>query len=296
MARIRTIKPEFFTSLTIADLTPEQRLTFVGLWTHVDDAGRCIDDPRLIKAAVWPLDDRTAADIEIDLKALSESSLILRYTLNRKRFLAVRSWSEHQRINRPTPSNLPDPQDCEITPPPPPPTCGNDDSRSTHGEHSEDSRQERKGKEGNREGKGVGDPGGCEQTALALADDQTDATTSHGTIDKPVRIDVEQACTLLADCIEANGTPRPEITDRWRTAARLMIDRDHVALEDVLAAIRWSQGHEFWRSNILSMPKLREKYNTLRLQANRGPQGEAAGASHNAGVLQRRRARREAQQ
>jgi hypothetical protein len=89
MARIRSIKPEFFTSLTIADLTSEQRLTFIGLWTHADDEGRCVDDPRLIKAALWPLDDRTAADVETDLVALTESSLIARYTLNQRRYLAV---------------------------------------------------------------------------------------------------------------------------------------------------------------------------------------------------------------
>lgn len=153
MARIRTIKPEFFTSLTIADLTPEQRLTFIGLWTHVDDAGRCVDDPRLIKAAIWPLDDRTAADIEIDLKALTESSLITRYTLNRKRYLAVTNWDEHQRINRPTESKLPAPEDGDPTPPDPV-TRHDSDSLSAHTHFSEDSPQERKGKEGNREGKG----------------------------------------------------------------------------------------------------------------------------------------------
>jgi hypothetical protein len=153
MARIRTIKPEFFTSLTIADLTPEQRLTFIGLWTHVDDAGRCVDDPRLIKAAIWPLDDRTAADIEIDLKALTESSLITRYTLNRKRYLTVTNWDEHQRINRPTPSKLPAPEQGDPTPPDPV-TRHDSDSLNTHTHLSEDSPQERKGKEGNREGKG----------------------------------------------------------------------------------------------------------------------------------------------
>lgn len=153
MARIRTIKPDFFTSLTIADLTPEQRLTFIGLWTHADDAGRCVDDPRLIKAALWPLDDRTAADIEIDLKALSESSLITRYTLNRKRYLAVTNWDEHQRINRPTDSKLPAPEEGDPTPPDPV-TRHDSDSLSAHTHFSEDSPQERKGKEGNREGKG----------------------------------------------------------------------------------------------------------------------------------------------
>lgn len=151
MARIRTIKPEFFTSLTIADLPLTARLTFVGLWTHVDDAGRCVDDPRLIKAAVWPLDDCTAGDVEGDLKALTESSLITRYMLNRKRYIAVTGWDEHQRINRPTPSKLPAPEQGEPLPPEPP-TRGDVDSLNTHAQLGEDSPQERKGREQGREG------------------------------------------------------------------------------------------------------------------------------------------------
>lgn len=162
MARIRTIKPEFFTSLTIADLSLTARLTFIGLWTHVDDAGRCVDDPRLIKAAVWPLDDRSAADVEVDLKALTEASLITRYTLTRKRYIAVTGWEEHQRINRPTPSKLPAPEQGEPTPPGPV-TRDNSDSVSPHAQLSEDSPQERKGKEGNREGKGTPLPPASQQ-------------------------------------------------------------------------------------------------------------------------------------
>lgn len=155
MARIRSIKPEFFTSLTIADLTPEQRITFIGLWTHADDEGRCVDDARLIKAAIWPLDDRTAADIETDLGVLSESSLILRYTLNRKRYLVVRSWAEHQRINRPTPSKLPPPPQGPILGA----TCTDGDSSTPHGVLTEGSLAERKGKEqGKEQGTGKGNP------------------------------------------------------------------------------------------------------------------------------------------
>lgn len=165
MARIRTIKPEFFTSLTVADLPLTARLTFIGLWTHVDDAGRCVDDPRLIKAAVWPLDDCTASDVESDLKALTESSLITRYTLKRKRYIAVTGWTEHQRINRPTDSKLPAPEDADPTPPEPV-TRNNGDSVSAHAQLTEDSPQERKGREGNREGKG--------KDGAAEADGQTE--------------------------------------------------------------------------------------------------------------------------
>lgn len=84
---------------------------------------------------------------------------------------------------------------------------------------------------------------------------------------QPARDDVEQACQLLADLIERNGSKRPTITKGWRDAARLMIDTDKIAFESVMGAITWSQDHHFWRSNILSMPTLRKQYNRLRLQA-----------------------------
>lgn len=116
MARIRSIKPEFFTSLSIADLDLTARLTFIGLWTQCDDEGRCVDDARLIKAALWPLDDRTAADVDEDLQAIHRAMLIVRYTVEGRRYLAVRGWREHQRVNRPTPSRIP-------PPPPDPPTA-----------------------------------------------------------------------------------------------------------------------------------------------------------------------------
>jgi hypothetical protein len=83
------------------------------------------------------------------------------------------------------------------------------------------------------------------------------------------RDDVERICEHLASRIEANGTPRPTITGRWRDAARLMVDRDGRTEEEVHGAIEWCQADEFWRANVLSLPKLREKYDQLRLQAQR---------------------------
>ena len=83
------------------------------------------------------------------------------------------------------------------------------------------------------------------------------------------REDVERICTHLADRIERNGSKRPPIKQGWRDAARLMLDRDGRTEDDVHAAIDWCQNSEFWRGNILSLPKLREKYDQLRLQASR---------------------------
>ncbi len=83
------------------------------------------------------------------------------------------------------------------------------------------------------------------------------------------RLDVERVCKHLADRIEANGSRRPAISKKWRDAARLLMDRDGIAESRVHAAIDWCQDDGFWRSNILSMPTLREKYDQLRLQASR---------------------------
>lgn len=87
------------------------------------------------------------------------------------------------------------------------------------------------------------------------------------------RDDVTRLCDHLADRIEANGSNRPTIGKGWHDAARLMLDRDGRTEQEVHGAIDWCQQDEFWRSNILSMPKLREKYDQLRLQAQR--QGRA---------------------
>lgn len=78
--------------------------------------------------------------------------------------------------------------------------------------------------------------------------------------------EVESLCVLLADLIQANGVKRPSITTRWRDECRRLLDRDGYTAAQVEAVIRWAQGDSFWRSNILSMPKLREKFSALLLR------------------------------
>lgn len=115
------------------------------------------------------------------------------------------------------------------------------------------------------EGSGNGSPTPAPTPAPASSSQQTSAID----IAEAPRDDVEQICDHLANAIESNGSKRPTITAKWRTAARLMLDKDGRTEEEVHGAIEWSQRDEFWRANILSLPTLREKYDTLRLQAQR---------------------------
>lgn len=121
------------------------------------------------------------------------------------------------------------------------------------------------------------DPPGSEQTqASASRREQmspysdSDSLTGYSIMsEKPRRGDVEALCNLLVEQIEANGAKKPTVTKKWQDAARLMLDRDERPFDEAAALIRWSQADEFWRSNILSMPKFRTKYDTLKLQSKR---------------------------
>lgn len=91
----------------------------------------------------------------------------------------------------------------------------------------------------------------------------------------PGSIHSERLCILLADLIEANGSKRPTVTKRWLDAARLLVDVDGRSPADVEGAIRWSQRDSFWMGNIMSMPTLRDKFDRLRLEAERQKFGKS---------------------
>lgn len=86
-----------------------------------------------------------------------------------------------------------------------------------------------------------------------------------------LRHDVERLLDVLDQEIASNGGRIGPRLKRNRDAVRLMLDRDGRSPDQIEAAIRWCQRDQFWRSNILSASKLREKYEQLRLAATREP-------------------------
>jgi hypothetical protein len=102
--RIRSVKPEFFTSEDIAALDWNTRLVFIGIWAYVDDNGVGRDVEKLIAADLFPLEDDPHAvrmQIACSLQRLSEAGLIVRYTYKDRPFLEVTGWDKHQYIARP---------------------------------------------------------------------------------------------------------------------------------------------------------------------------------------------------
>ncbi|MGW2657380.1 hypothetical protein ACWC1D_27435 [Streptomyces sp. NPDC001478] len=109
MARIRTIKPEAFVSESLAEVSVEAERTFFGLLTQSDDHGRHRDNAAIIAGLLWPLRaEHTSVHVEDDLHQLATAGLICRYTgCDGRRYLHIRTWSEHQKIDKPSQSRLP---------------------------------------------------------------------------------------------------------------------------------------------------------------------------------------------
>jgi hypothetical protein len=78
-----------------------------------------------------------------------------------------------------------------------------------------------------------------------------------------------QACNLLADLIEANGSRRPTVSDKWQSDMDKLNRIDERSWDQITRAIEWCQADDFWRGNIMSPAKLRKQYDQLRLAAQR---------------------------
>ena len=106
MARIRSIKPEFWTSEQVVECSTNARLLFIGLWNFCDDYGRHTFAPKQIKALIYPADDFTTGEIDAWLGELVAHGLIRKYAVNDKQYLEVRAGITRRSIGA-SPRNSP---------------------------------------------------------------------------------------------------------------------------------------------------------------------------------------------
>ena len=102
MARIRSIKPEFWTSEQIAECSPNARLLFIGMWNFCDDYGVHPAKVGSLKMQVFPADDFTKSDISAMVQELIKNGLIVEYSVNGESYWFVTGWDKHQRPERKT--------------------------------------------------------------------------------------------------------------------------------------------------------------------------------------------------
>lgn len=106
MARIRTIKPTFWTDEDMAEVSEAACLLAIGLLNYADDEGYFNANPKLIKAAVFPLREPSCS-IPVLLQELSNCGYIRLFSAqNGKRFGLIINFTKHQVINKKTTSKI----------------------------------------------------------------------------------------------------------------------------------------------------------------------------------------------
>lgn len=267
MARIRTIKPEFFRSRSLAKCDREVRLTFVGLWTEADDHGRGVADSRILKGAIWPLDDDiTHLHISAHLRVLVATGHIRLYEVAGETYYEVVNWDKHQAAayRRGGPKH------------PAPETYLNDVSH--HGVQEDADGTSKRAGTGTGTGKGTG-KGTTTSDVPPDGDDPPD-----------VSVDARELTRQFAVAVKANGHPVPDPSRKAHADWLIEMDRllrlgppgwdgDPPGRDEVATVIAWAASDEFERANIQAVPKFRKRYSQLRLKALNGQQPHSASPS-----------------
>jgi len=107
MARIRTLKPEFWDDEKLGRLSPIDRLVFLGIISQADDAGRLLDNVRRIDGLLFPYSDESSRG---SIETLARLGRVCRYEgPGGEKLLQVVHWDRHQRVVNPSKYTLPPP-------------------------------------------------------------------------------------------------------------------------------------------------------------------------------------------
>lgn len=129
MARIRYLKPGFFSNEYLGKLPPLARLAFEGLWCYADRKGRLEDRPGRLRAAILPYDPITDEEFSglLEMLQAKPGEFIVRYSVEGRALIAICRFLDHQKIHhKESPSVLPGPDGADGGPPlapSSPPTC-----------------------------------------------------------------------------------------------------------------------------------------------------------------------------
>ena len=106
MARIRTIKPEFWRDEFLSKVSAEACLLAIGLLNHCDDEGYFNANPKLVDADVFPLRELSFPTTTL-LQELSKIGYIQVFQgSDGKVYGQVTNFEKHQVINKKTPSKI----------------------------------------------------------------------------------------------------------------------------------------------------------------------------------------------
>jgi hypothetical protein len=197
-----------------------------------------------VRGACLPNDDVTLSHVSGWIDELEDCGLVFRYEVSEQAYVQLTGWEKHQRVDKPSKFTLPEPPNSRAFARP-----------------SRDSRETLAGPSRSDLVPTTPDLGPSTTDLRPTTMDQSPASAFDD--------DSIAECEYLADWIHTNGSKRPKVTKSWLEEADRLKRIDGRTHQQVMAAIDWCQKDEFWKCNVLSMSKLRAKYDQMRLSAER---------------------------
>ena len=91
---------EFWLDEKIGSLPPEARLLYIGTWSLADDNGVLRGNPAYIRSQLFAYDEEvTAADVRRWIELLTAERMLVPFTHRGERYLLVRRFRDHQKID-----------------------------------------------------------------------------------------------------------------------------------------------------------------------------------------------------
>lgn len=117
MARIRTIKPEFWSSPGTAKASPAARLLYIAMWNWADDYGIGTANMKELAAFAFPNDTHpTSTELPSLCKEVADCFDTVFYTVRGRPYFAIPTWEQHQRTERRAKGRNPGPGDPDAVP------------------------------------------------------------------------------------------------------------------------------------------------------------------------------------
>ena len=106
MARIRTIKPQFWDDLRVGRLSRDARLLYIGMWNFADDCGVLVGDLLWLKSRVFPYDQIQMQQFDKWIEELVKTGFICLFSYRQEEFIYLPTFTRHQKIDKPNYKDL----------------------------------------------------------------------------------------------------------------------------------------------------------------------------------------------
>lgn len=101
MARIRTVKPEFWEDEKLGGLPMGCRLLFIGCFNFADDQGVIRQNPTILKSKIFPYDENLrVSEVKKWLDALQEARMLVPVIHEGESYYIIRTFKSHQVIDK----------------------------------------------------------------------------------------------------------------------------------------------------------------------------------------------------